>query len=371
MERKFEKEIKKLVRKYGTPLFLISRRKLREQVALFQELLPRVTPFYAMKANPHLQVLKTVAELNLGFDVASRNEVERLLDLKVAPERMVLANTIKNCDLLKFARLNRVSLMTFDSEYELNKIAKYAPGSKVLVRIKVPNVGSVVELSVKFGVEPADAIPLLIKAHRLGLKPTGVSFHVGSQCRKVENYIEAFELAAIILQDARLKMLPLEIVDIGGGFPIRHLDGEEDWFGTMAPVINRELDRLFDQSVQLIAEPGRFLVGPACTLVMKVIGKSIRMNKHWYYLDDGVYGTLSGIIYDHCKYQYKVFRKGVCQISTLAGPTCDSLDIISFSEELPELEIGDLVYVENIGAYSLATATNFNSIPTAKAVCIY
>lgn len=370
MDKRFQNQVKALFRKHGTPLFVIFKSRLKERVKFFKRLLPRVTPYYAVKANSDVNVLKVLADAGVGFDVASRSEIERVLDLKVSPEKLVLANTVKNAELLKFARDKKVSLMTFDSEYELNKIARYAPGSRVLVRIKVPNVGSVVELSVKFGTEPADAIPLLIKAHRLGLKPAGVSFHVGSQCVKVENYIEAFELAAIILQDARLKMLPLEIVDIGGGFPIRHIEGEEDLFPNMAPLINKELDRLFDNSVQLIAEPGRSIVGPACMLIMKVIGKSIRMNKHWYYLDDGVYGTLSGIIYDHCKYQYQVFNDGVTQISTLAGPTCDSLDIISFSEELPELEIGDLVYVENIGAYSLATSTNFNSIPPAKVVCV-
>jgi ornithine decarboxylase len=122
--------------------------------------------------------------------------------------------------------------------------------------------------------------------------------------------------------------------------------------------------------VRVIAEPGRFLVGPAATLLMRVVGKAIRENKHWYYLDDGVYGTLSGMIFDHAKYQFRVTRGGRTQLSTLAGPTCDSLDIIARGEQMPDLEIGDLVYVENVGAYSIASATRFNGIAPAKTVMV-
>lgn len=363
-------QITRLVRKHGTPLFTISKSRLKEQFNKFRALLPRVEPYYAVKANSCQGVLKAFMECGAGFDVASDEEIKILLALGAKPQRLLFANTIKRPSVLEFAASKGVNLMTFDSEYELNKIAKFAPGANVIVRIKVPNVGSAVELSIKFGVEPADAIGLLIKAHKLGLKPTGVSFHVGSQCTHIENYIEAFEMASIIVHDSRLKQVPLEVVDIGGGFPIRHFDDEQDLFNEMAPVLNRELDRLFDSKVRLIAEPGRALAGPGCTLFMSVIGKSIRMNKHWYYLDDGVYGCLSGIVFDHCKYQYNVLRNGPTQISTLAGPTCDSLDIISYTEEFPELEIGDVVYVENIGAYSIASATNFNSIPQAKVVTV-
>jgi len=367
-DKNLKASITDLVKKNGTPLFVISKAKLRAQVERFRKNLPRVTPYYAVKANPHIDIVRTFAEMGIGFDVASKNEIESVFSCGVTADRMIFANTTKRPGDLKYVVQKDVTLMTFDSEYELHKLAKYAPGARVLVRIKVPNVGSTVELSIKFGVDPADAIPLLIKAYKLGLKPVGLSFHVGSQCTKVENYIEAFEMASIIMRDARLKQIPFEILDIGGGFPIKHFDWEEELFEPMAAVINKELDRLFDDSIKIIAEPGRFLAGPSSMLIMSVVGKSIRMNKHWYYLDDGVYGCLSGIIYDHCKYQYKALKKGQTQISTIAGPTCDSLDVISYTEDLPELEVGDIVIVENIGAYSYATATNFNSIPPAKVI---
>jgi ornithine decarboxylase len=374
MKKKVKLNIKKtipgLAKKHGTPLFLISKSRLLEQVDKFRTLLPRVKPYYAMKANSHPFILKTFTKAGVGFDVASVNEMDMALKAGARPENLIFANTIKRPEALRFAASRRVKLMTFDSEYELYKIAKHAPGTMVLIRIKVPNVGSVIELSLKFGAEPVDAMPLLIKAHHLGLKPAGVSFHVGSQSTNVENYLASLEMASIIFSDAKLKQLPLEILDIGGGFPIKYFDYEKDPFVPMASYIRKELNRLFDRNVRIIAEPGRCLVGPSCILVMNVVGKSIRGNKHWYYLDDGVYGSLSGIIFDHGKYDYKVLRRGIKQITTLAGPSCDSLDIISVSEDLPELEIGDIVYVENIGAYSWATTTNFNGIPPAKVLAV-
>jgi len=365
-----QRRLKELARKHGTPLMLVSRSALRAQLERFRRLLPRVEPFFAIKANSHAEIIKTMVAGGAGFDVASAAEMDQALAAGAKPGQVIFANTIKPVDAIAHAARKGVTLMTFDSGYELDKIAAHAPGARVLVRIKVPNVGSIVELSLKFGVDPADATSLLIKAYKLGLKPAGVSFHVGSQCTRVENYIEALEIASIIARDARLKQLPFEIVDIGGGFPIRHFDHEEDPFDRLAPVLAKEIDRLFDRGVRVMAEPGRLFVGPAATLVMRVIGKAIRENKLWYYLDDGLYGSLSGQVFDHCKYQFKFLRGGHTGLSTLAGPTCDSFDIIARGEEIPELQLGDLVYVENIGAYSVASATTFNGMPLAKVLMI-
>jgi len=363
-----ERRLRDLARKHGTPLMLISRSVLRDQLQRFRQALPRVEPFFAIKANAHPEIIKTMVAGRSSFDVASVAEMNLVLAAGAKPAQIIFANTVKPEESIALAAKKGVTLMTFDSEYELAKIAEYAPGARVLVRIKVPNVGSIVELSLKFGVDPADATSFMIKAYKLGLRPAGVSFHVGSQCTRVENYIEAMEMAAIIARDARLKQLPFEIVDIGGGFPIRHFDHEEDPFDRLASVLARELDRLFDPAIRVIAEPGRFIAGPAATLLMRVIGKAIRENKLWYYLDDGLYGSLSGQVFDHCKYQFKYLRGGHTQLSTLAGPTCDSFDIIARGEDAPELQIGDVVYVENIGAYSLASATTFNGMPMAKVV---
>lgn len=363
-----QRRVQNLVRRHGTPIMAISRSALKAQVDRFRRHLPRVAPYYAIKANPHPEVLKVMVAAGAGFDVASIGEIQTALAAGAPPDRLIFANTIKPASSIAAAVTHGVDLMTFDSEQELDKIAENAPGCRVIVRIKVPNIGSIVELSLKFGIDPADAIPLLIKAHHLGLKPAGVSFHVGSQCTRIENFVEALEMAAIIVRDARLKQLPIEILDIGGGFPIQHFDDDPDWFEHMADPISREIDRLFDPSLQIIAEPGRFLAGPAATLILRVIGRAIRENKHWYYLDDGVYGSLSGQIFDHAKYEFKVLKGGRTQLSTLAGPTCDSLDIIARGEQLPPLEVGDVVYAENCGAYSSASAMAFNGIQPAQVI---
>ncbi len=368
--RRLRASFPRLAKKHGTPLFIISRTLLLAQLAKFRNLLPRVEPFYAVKANPNPEVIKTLAQARCGFDVASEPEIELVLAAGADPKRVIFANTVKRPEAIKYAIRRNVRLMTFDSEYELNKIARHAPQAQVVVRTKVPNVGSVVELSLKFGAEPADAIPLLLKARKLGLEPTGISFHVGSQCLQGNNYLDALELTRMILTEAENKGLNLKLVDIGGGFPIRHFDSDPDWFVEIAPALNMELSRLFPDDIRIIAEPGRAIVGPSGFLLMSVIGKSIRNNKHWYYLDDGVYGALSGTVFDHCKYQFATIKKGPTQLTTLAGPTCDSLDIISTAEELPELELGDLVYAQNIGAYSIAHATHFNGIPPAKTVFV-
>ncbi|MGB9742273.1 MAG: type III PLP-dependent enzyme [candidate division WOR-3 bacterium] len=359
-----------LAKKHGTPLFIISQTLLRAQLARFRKLLPRVEPFYAVKANPNPEVIRTLTALGCGFDVASEPEIQWVLAAGAPPERLIFANTVKRSAAIQYAARQGVNLMTFDSEYELNKIARYAPGTKVVVRIKVPNVGSVVELSLKFGAEPMDAILLLLRAKKLGLEPAGISFHVGSQCLQGNNYLDALEITRMLLNEARARNLELKLIDIGGGFPIRHFDTDPDWFAEIAPALNMELDRLFPGDIRIIAEPGRAIVGPAGFLLLSVIGKSIRNNKHWYYLDDGVYGALSGMVFDHCKYQFQALKKGQTQLTTLAGPTCDSLDIISTAEELPELEIGDLLYARNIGAYSIAHATNFNGISPPKTIFV-
>jgi ornithine decarboxylase len=159
----------------------------------------------------------------------------------------------------------------------------------------------------------------------------------------------------------------LKLLDIGGGFPAAY-DASVPKFATLAKKINHEIDRLFPKSIEILAEPGRFLVASAGTAVSKIIGKATRNGKRSYYIDDGVYHTFSGVIFDHCTYHLKSFKRGTTEICAVFGPTCDALDTISLAEQLPELEIGDYLYSENIGAYSAASSTHFNGFPPAKVV---
>lgn len=364
------KRIRELVRRHGSPLLVIERARLVEEYKTFNRLLPRVRLFYAVKANPHPDIIKTFAALGGCFDVASEGEMRHVLMQGVDPSRLIFANTVKRPEALEFARKARVNLMTFDNESELYKIAKHAPGSRVLARLKVANSGSIVELSLKFGSDADLIVPMLVKAKHLGLKPEGVSFHVGSQCTNYENYHRAFEVTAGILREAGERGLNLTMIDIGGGFPIKHFKSDTIDVETFGRQMRRELDRLFPKHIDLIAEPGRALCGPAGTLICRVVGRSIRNNKNYYYLDDGVYGDFSGIVFDHAKYELRTLVKTQKFLSIVAGPTCDSFDTISLSEELPELDVGSFVYVANIGAYSCASALTFNGIPPAKVIVV-
>jgi ornithine decarboxylase len=367
-----ENLIRTMIKKHRTPFMLIRRSVLEKQYKRFCKHLPEVTPYYAIKANPHPGIIKTFAKLGANFDVASANEMKQVLRLGATPSKIIFANTIKSEEDIEFARKRKVKLMTFDNEPELYKLAKFYPKAHVLARIKVANEGSVVELSLKFGADSDQAFLLLRKAKSLGLVPAGICFHVGSQSKNVENYLQALEISAEIFREAKKNGIHLKIVDIGGGFPIQHFDNEMGInFERMACQIKKQIKTLFDNGVGFIAEPGRFLAGPAGILVTQVVGRTFRNNKNYYYLNDGIYADFSGMVFDHCKYEFKTLRRGPKYLSTLAGPTCDSFDTLSVNEEIPELYVGDVVYVKNIGAYSCASAVpNFNGFPPAKIILV-
>jgi ornithine decarboxylase len=365
-----ENLIRKMLKKHSSPLMLIQEDALEKQFRIFKKALPEVFPYYAIKANPFPGIIKKFIELGAGFDVASANEMNTVLELGASPEKIIFANTIKSNEDMRSACKKKVKLMTFDNEPELYKIAKACPGARVIIRIKVANIGSIVELSLKFGADPEQSISLLKKARSLGLKPMGVSFHVGSQCTNAENYLQALEVSSAIFNEAKQTGIFLNILDIGGGFPIKHFEKDSHMtFERMAGQIRKKLLRLFDKNVKFIAEPGRFFAGPSGILITQVIGRAFRNNKNYYYLNDGLYGDFSGIVFDHCKYEFKTLNRGQRFLSTLAGPTCDSFDTISLSEDLPEMDVGNVVYVKNIGAYSCASAVpNFNGFKPAKII---
>ncbi|MBF0253678.1 MAG: type III PLP-dependent enzyme [Candidatus Omnitrophica bacterium] len=367
-----ENLVRSMLQKHRTPFMIIKRCQLERQFERFRKALPEVTPFYAVKANPHPKILRTFLKLGAGFDVASAAEMKHVLKLGAPSDRIIFAHTIKTPEDIVTARRRRVRMMTFDNESELYKIAKHFPRARVLVRIKVANSGSVVELSLKFGADPDQAAYLLEKARSLGLIPFGVSFHVGSQSKNTENYLQAIELAADIFEAARDRDIRLKVLDIGGGFPIQHFDNEIGVnFERMASQIRQSLKNHFSRDVRFIAEPGRFLAGPAGILVTQVIGRAFRNNKNYYYLNDGVYQDFSGMVFDHCRYEFKTLRRGQKILSTLAGPTCDSFDTLALNAEIPELYVGDAVYVKNIGAYSSASAVpGFNGFDPAKLLVV-
>jgi ornithine decarboxylase len=226
-----------------------------------------------------------------------------------------------------------------------------------------------VELSSKFGAAPGEAVDLILAAEKEGLTVEGLSFHVGSQTTNFDNYVQALNLAANVFNEARARgATKMNLLDIGGGFPAPY-DATVRPFRELARILNREIDRLFPKEIEILAEPGRFMVATAGTAVSTIIGKAVRVGKLCYYIDDGVYHTFSGVIFDHCHYHFRSFRKGPDQTCSVFGPTCDALDVVSMTERLPDnLKLGDLLYSPNIGAYSHASSTFFNGFPPAKVI---
>ena len=365
-----------LAKENGTPLVVVDHDVLRQNYAEFRKHLPRVQAYYAVKANPDPAIIRTFSKIGASFDVASMAEFMIVHEnIKHLPpkerqdyiwDKIVYANPIKATETL--SELDHYKpLVTYDNREEIEKIKKFAPHAGLVLRIKVPNSGAMVELSSKFGAPPGEAVDLIRKANEYGLVVEGLSFHVGSQCTNYDNYVQALHLSAEIFGESQGRGFPLKLLDIGGGFPARY-DTTVRPFKELARILNSEFDRLFPKDIEILAEPGRYMVATAVTSVAKVIGKTVRDGKTGYYIDDGVYHTFSGIIFDHCQYHIKAFKEGPKNISSVFGPTCDALDTISLAEELPDLELGDLVYSENIGAYSHASSTFFNGFPPAKVV---
>ena len=370
------KTLLSLAKKHGTPLFVVDHAELRKNYRLFRKHFPRVQIYYAVKVNSDPEIVKTFYELGGSFDVASMQEFHTVYEnIKGLPakarqdfiwDKVIYANPIKPVETLQ--ELDRYKpLVTYDNHEEVKKIAKHAPHAGLALRLRVPNTGSMVELSSKFGALPGEAVDLITFAHEQGLVVEGLSFHVGSQCTNPQNFIQAIHLSAGVFAEAKSRGFNLKLLDIGGGFPAAY-DATVPKFSALAKKINHELDRLFPPEIEILAEPGRFLVASAGNAVSKIIGKAIRNEKMSYYVDDGVYHTYSGVIFDHCTYHLQSFKKGPTQICAVFGPTCDALDTISLAEQLPELEIGDYLYSENIGAYSAASSTHFNGFPPAKVV---
>jgi ornithine decarboxylase len=371
-----EKTLLRLAKSHGTPLVVVDHKVLRENYAQFRKHLPRVQAYFAVKANAAPEIVKTFYDIGASFDVASVAEFltvhENVKDLPEEArqafiwDRIIYANPIKANDTLQQLDPYR-PLVTYDNHEEVIKIARYAPHSGLVLRLRVPNTGSMVELSSKFGAAPGEAVGLMTFARNNKLEVEGISFHVGSQCTNVQNYVQALQLAAGIFAEAKSQGIELKLLDIGGGFPA-HYDDTVPAFRILARTITKELERLFPEPIEILAEPGRFLVASAATAVSTIIGKAVRDGKLCYYLNDGVYHTYSGVIFDHCQYSVKSFRNGPTQICSVFGPTCDALDTISLAEELPDMDLGECVYSENIGAYSAASSTSFNGFPPATVV---
>ena len=359
-----------LIAQHGSPLLLLDCDVVRRQYKSLQSALPGVGLFYALKPLPHPAVVAELRDLGGCFDVATSGEIKLVKAAGVPPERCIHTHPIKTDAEIRAALRFGIRTFVVDNPDELRKFRQHRARAEVLLRLSFRDPTAVVDLSRKFGCEPAAVAPMLELAQSLGVTVRGLSFHVGSQVAEPKKYVEAIGVCAELMEQASASgQADLTLLDIGGGFPIAY-------GGTMQPIrefcrpIRQALKKL-PRGVRVIAEPGRFIAGPSGTSISTVVGRAQREGRWWYYLDDGLYGSYNGQLYDHALYPIDVpGRTGPTHPSVLAGPTCDSIDVVREDIPLPELQIGDLVVGRMMGAYTACSATDFNFIPRAKIVAL-
>lgn len=348
--------------------------------------LPRIEPFYAMKCNNDPVVLKLFASLGMGFDCASKNEIENILDLGVDPSRIIFAHPCKAPSYMRHAESVGVKMMTFDNADELRKCKNTCPNAQLVLRIMTDDSKSLCQFSIKFGAHMDSVLELLQLAQELDLNVVGVSFHVGSGASDPSSFVEAVSNARRVFDLAEnLGMPPMSLLDVGGGFV-------SETFDATSKVLGPAVDKYFpSSSVRVIAEPGRYFVSSAFTLATHVVGRRVTspvggtgQAQSMLYINDGVYANMNCIIFDHQEPVPKVLthknrflyceddQQDQQQLGTAGhevsiwGPTCDGLDVITKSSFLPvPVDVGDWLYFTEFGAYTLSASTTFNGFNTA------
>ncbi|XP_031104993.1 ornithine decarboxylase-like isoform X1 [Ipomoea triloba] len=358
----------------GQPFYVMDLGALERVMDKWKHCLPQVKPFYAVKCNSEPAFLAALARMGANFDCASQGEIQTVLALGVRPDRIIYANPCKAAAHIRYAATVGVNLTTFDSMAELEKIKKWHPKCKLLLRIKAPNDGggSLRPLGKKFGVLPEEVEGLLRYAALAGLHVAGVSFHVGSIAQDPTIYLSAIAAARTVFNKAaELEMPPMHVLNIGGGFR-----ATQPLFQRISDTIKEAIEDYFpkEMAVTVIAEPGRYFAETPFTLAAHVIGIRARGEKREYWIDDGIYGSFRPTLYNSSFVTIKPAfctseESSVIWPSVIYGPSCDSLDQVTAEIKLPELQLHDLLVFSNMGAYSSSAGTKFNgfdmiSIPT-------
>ncbi len=359
-------QLLQLANDHGTPTMIIDQERITQQYQSLVKALPGVKMHYAIKALPHKGVIKHLHDLGCGFDVATRGEIDLLTSLQVPADQTIHTHPIKKDDEIKQAIAYGCRYFVGDNSHEIDKFAVYKDQVELLIRINFRNQDAMVDLSRKFGCELTHLPVLVEQAQSKGLSIAGLSFHVGSQVPSPYAHVNAIEQCIDVFNS--MPSVDWQILDIGGGFPIEYSGPSPEIEDFCRPIKDALI--LLDEHINVLAEPGRYIAGPAAIQLLSVVGIAQRGGRTWYYLDDGVYGVLSGQIYDHAKYPITPlvnhdFTHSL-RPSVLAGPTCDSIDVIDEDIVLPELEIGDVLVATQVGAYTVASATEFNLYPKAK-----
>ena len=359
---------------HETPFFLFSKEKIVSNLNKFNSLFPDAEVFYAMKANFEPEILKVLHEANANFEVATKFELKLLKDLKVPAEKIIYGTAIKPASHIKDFYDYGVRIFAADYGPELEKIAENAPGSKVYFRLRVNNDDSKIDLSEKFGATKDEVINLVKKAKELNLHPYGVSFHVGSDTSKCSSWADNMERVKYIIDSVEKDGIDLEIINIGGGYPCGTYDDDLSNNTSLKEISDSAYDKKNELGLKqdFILEPGRGLIADTGIAVASVIGKAIRGDKKWLFLDIGVYNGLfqSTVGQEGKKFIVESLKESKeKELVSLAGPTGDGPDVIRRDVSLPkDLDIGDKVIFYDIGAYNLPTICNFHALPKP---CVY
>jgi ornithine decarboxylase len=356
-----------------TPFVMIDLDMVAKKYDELCKALPQTDIYYAVKANPEIEVLKLLAEKGSSFDVATTYEVDRLLDLGVDPSRLSFGNPIKKACDIAYAYSRGIRLFVTDCENDVRKIAENAPHSQVFCRILTEGIGASWPLSRKFGCYPDMAVELLTTAHQLGLKAIGVSFHVGSQQYYISQWRDALWNVKSVFDEVAERGIKLEIVNLGGGFPVRYNHPIPETVAYGAEIMEYLVEVFGNNIPKTIIEPGRYMTGDSgilATEVVQISKKEISGGRTWLYVDVGKFGGMMETLDECIRYPLYTERTGKMVPYTIAGPTCDSVDIMyeNVPYMLPDtIKEGDRVYFFSAGAYtSTYCSVYFNGFPPLK-----
>lgn len=348
-----------------TPFLILSRSLIGKNLDDLARSLPGVAIHYAVKSNNHPVILEEVAAAGHSFDVASSQELQQAVMAGGHAEKIIHSHPIKSPEEIAAAVDAGATIFVIDNADEIDKFMSYKGRVRLLIRLKVADSAAVVNLSYKFGCRPEEVPALAQRMHHLGLDFYGLTFHVGSQCVNNEVFVKAIDSAANIIKELDSQGFAVKLLDIGGGFPIPYTDAIPPIAEFCRPIC-KALKEKISPEIMIACEPGRYISGPAVTLIASIIGKSKRSGRDWYFLDDGLYGSFSGRLYDHCRYQVLTNRNTTWKHSVLAGPTCDSFDVIYKDIVLPPLQVGDMLMFPAMGAYCSVSASTFNGLRKAE-----
>jgi len=352
---------------HATPYLLCDLETVRDRYRRLTTALPGVDCHYAMKCNSAPELLETLSGIGSRFEVASLGELAMLQRVGVDPAEVLYSNTVKPPAHVAAAYEAGLWRFAFDSDGELHKLATHAPGASVIVRIRVDDSASAFPLSRKFGADVEDAVRLMLLARSLGLKPYGVTFHVGSQCSTPLAWRQAIAACALLMVNLQAHGIQLEMLNLGGGFPARYVD-EVPTLDTLSQVIFSSIEELLPyHPTTIAAEPGRFLVAESGVIAAGILGREIRAGENWLYLDTGAYHGLMETQQTVGQWRYPLWTSRADHANaslapyTVTGPSCDSSDTMFVGAMLPNgLDVGDRLYIASTGAYTLSYASHFN-----------